>query len=55
MVNLYKQQPKKEERKIGNTTYTVTSHFRDKGCTAVDKVRRLIDMDTKAGTVNRKV
>lgn len=54
MVSLYKQQPPKEGCKIGNTTYTVTSHFKDKGCTAVDKVKRLIDMDTKAGNMNRK-
>lgn len=54
MVSLYKQPPPKEECKIGNTTYTVTSHFKDNGCTAVDKVKRLIDMDTKAGNTNRK-
>lgn len=54
MIDFYKQQPPKEGCKTGNTTYTVTSHFKDKGCTAVDKVKRLIDMDTKTGNINRK-
>lgn len=54
MIDLYKQPPPKEEQKIGNTTYTVTSHFKDKGCTAVDKVKRLIDIDTKTGSMSRK-
>lgn len=55
MINLYKQPPMKEEQKIGGTTYTITSHFKDKGCTAVDKIKRLIDLDTKAGNIHRKV
>ncbi|MGF0008811.1 hypothetical protein [Intestinimonas butyriciproducens] len=37
----------KIERKIGSTTYIVTSHFAEKGSTAVDKIRRMIDLDTK--------
>ena len=41
------QQPKRRERKIGGTTYIVTSHFQDKGSTAVDKIRCLIDTNTK--------
>lgn len=54
MISHFKQPPPKEEWKIGNTTYTVTSHFRDKGCTAVDRVKRLIDMNTKAGNMTPK-
>lgn len=42
------------ERKIGNTTYVVTSHFLDEGSTAVDKIKRLIDMDTKATKHGKK-
>ena len=45
------QQPKKRERKIGNTTYIITSHFQDKGSTAVDKIRCLIDTNTKGNRV----
>ena len=41
------QQPKERERKIGSTTYIVTSHFQDNGGTAVDKIRCLIDTNTK--------
>lgn len=41
------QQPKKRERIIGTTAYIVTSHFQDKGGTAVDKIRCLIDTNTK--------
>ena len=40
------QQPKKKEKKIGRTTYIVTSHFQDEGRTAVDKIRCLIDTNT---------
>ena len=39
--------PMKIERKIGSTTYIVTSHFPEQGSTAQDKIRRLIDIDTK--------
>ncbi len=41
------QPPKKRKRKIGSTTYIVTSHFQDQGSTAVEKIRCLIDMNTK--------
>ena len=43
------------EKKIGNTTYIVTSHFPSEGSTAVDKIKRLIDMDTKATKYGKKV
>lgn len=39
--------PMETERKIGSTTYIVTSHFREQGSTAVDKIKRLIDIDFK--------
>lgn len=52
-----KEQPSKAkvERTIGRTTYIVTSHFQEEGSTAVDKIRCLIDMDTKAKKPCRKV
>lgn len=47
--------PMKIERKIGSTTYIVTSQFRDEGSTAKDKVQRLINLNTKADSLLRKV
>lgn len=47
MADATVQQPEKIERRIGNTTYIVTSHFQDKGSTAVDKIRSLLDTNTK--------
>lgn len=44
----------KTEQKIGSTTYIVTSHFPAEGSTAVDKIKRLIDVDTKAAKYGRK-
>ncbi len=41
------QPPKKIEKKIGSTTYIVTSHFQEQGSTAVDKLRCLIDVNSK--------
>ena len=41
------QPPVKIERRIGSTTYIVTSHFQEKGSTAVDKIRCLLDTNTK--------
>lgn len=41
------QPPAKIERKIGSTTYIVTSHFQEKGSTAVDIIRCLLDTNTK--------
>lgn len=49
------EQPMQMEKKIGNTTYIVTSHFPSEGSTAVDKIKRLIDMDTKATKYGKKV
>ncbi|MPN45598.1 hypothetical protein SDC9_193165 [bioreactor metagenome] len=54
MISAYKQPPPKEDRKIGSTTYTITSYFKDKGCTAVDKIKRLIDIETKNNNIHRK-
>lgn len=48
------QPPTKIERKIGSTTYIVTSHFQEKGSTAVDKIRCLLDTNTKADNNCRK-
>lgn len=45
----------KTEQKIGDTTYIVTSHFSAEGSTAVDKIKRLIDVDTKATKYGKKV
>lgn len=47
MAGSQEKPPIKKEIKIGSTTYTVTSHFKDQGGTAVDKIKRLIDLDTK--------
>lgn len=47
--------PMKIERKIGSTTYIVTSHFAEKGSTAVDKIRRMIDLDTKGNKSGKKL
>lgn len=38
--------PPMTERKIGQTTYIVTSHFSEKGATATEKIKRLIDIET---------
>ena len=48
------QPPKEIERTIGKTTYIVTSHFQEKGSTAVDKIRCLIDMNTKTNNSRQK-
>lgn len=47
--------PTETERKIGSTTYIVTSHFQEQGGSAVDKIKRLIDMETKVGKLPEKV
>ena len=49
------EKPMQMERKIGNTTYIVTSHFPSEGSSAVDKIKRLIGMDTKASKYGKKV
>ena len=48
------QPPRKTEKRIGRTVYIVTSHFQDKGSTAVDKIRCLIDVSTKEKKLCRK-
>lgn len=35
------------EIKIGNTTYIVTGHFAEQGVTASEKIKRLLDKETK--------
>lgn len=48
MVNVETIQPKQvTNRKIGNTTYVVTSHFQRQGATAVDKIRFLLNSGMK--------
>lgn len=44
------EQPNREiqtEIKIGNTTYIVTGHFASQGVTVSEKIRRLLDNETK--------
>ena len=48
------QPPVKIERTIGSTTYIVTSHFQEKGSTAVDKIRCLLDTNIKAKNTRQK-
>ncbi len=48
------QPPVKIERRIGSTTYIVTSHFQENGSTAVDKIRCLLDTNTKANNSRQK-
>lgn len=36
----------KTEEKIGNTLYSVTGQFADKGVTVLDKIKRLLDRET---------
>ena len=49
------QPPEKIERTIGKTTYIVISHFQEEGSTAVDKIRCLIDMNTKTNNSRQKI
>ena len=46
MAGSVKATPPKRERRIGGTTYIVTSHFKEQGVTAADHVRRLLDTAT---------
>lgn len=55
MTGSQARQPMKREIKIGSTTYIVTSHFPKQGSTAVDKIKRLIDIDTKSKNIGQKV
>lgn len=43
------QKPPETERKIGKTTYIVTSQFKPQGSTVSRIIKRLIDRDTKGG------
>ena len=55
MADAKTQQPPKEiKKKIGSTTYIVTSHFQKQGSTAMDKVCCLIDVSTKEENASRK-
>ena len=47
MAGIVKTAPPRRERKIGGTTYIVTSYFKEQGVTAADRVRHLIDTATK--------
>lgn len=45
------EQPRIEtEIKIGNTTYIVGGYFASKGITVSEKIRRLLDKETKQKT-----
>lgn len=52
MVGTQKRPPI-TEKKIGQTTYLVTSHFPEYGSTAADKIKRLIDTETKTKYVHK--
>lgn len=56
MAGIVKTAPPRRERKIGGTTYIVTSYFKEQGVTAADRVRHLIDTATKEQKIrkNRK-
>lgn len=42
------EQPRIEtERKIGNTTYIVGGYFAPKGVTVSEKIRKILDKETK--------
>jgi hypothetical protein len=46
------EQPKIEtEIKLGNTTYIVHGYFASKGLTVSDKIRKLIDKESKEASV----
>ncbi|MDE7171393.1 MAG: transposon-encoded TnpW family protein [Oscillospiraceae bacterium] len=54
MAGAKAQQPIKIKRRIGSTTYIVTSHFQKEGSTAKDKIRCLIDMNTRPKNFAKK-
>lgn len=55
MADAARQQPPIEtERRIGSTTYIVTSYFQEQGSTAVDRIRGLINKETKGKEPCRK-
>lgn len=49
MVGQTPEKPPKIETeiKIGNTTYIVTGHFAKQGVTVSEKIKRLLDKETK--------
>ena len=53
MAGSVKATPPKRERRIGGTTYIVTSHFKEQGVTAADHVRRLLDTATKEQKIRK--
>ena len=53
MAGSVKTAPPRRERKIGGTTYIVTSYFKEQGVTAADHVRHLIDTATKEQKIRR--
>ena len=53
MAGSVKTAPPRRERKIGGTTYIVTSYFKEQGVTAADCVRHLIDTATKEQKIRR--
>ena len=48
-----KATPPKRERRIGGTTYIVTSLFKEQGVTAADHVRRLLDTADKEQKIRK--
>ena len=53
MMGSVKTAPPRRERKIGGTTYIVTSYFKEQGVTAADRVRHLIDTATKEQKIRK--
>lgn len=53
MAGIVKTAPPRRERKIGGTTYIVTSYFKEQGVTAADRVRHLIDTATKEQKIRK--
>ena len=50
------KQPKIEtEIKIGNTTYIVNGHYASTGVTVSEKIKRLLDRETKKRLIHRKL
>ncbi len=47
-VTMMNKQPYVEEIKIGGTTYIVNGYFASNGVTVSDKIKRLLDKETKS-------
>jgi hypothetical protein len=41
------------EKKIGDTTYIIESHFQEEGETVVDKIKNLIKADLRCSNSNK--